>query len=337
MGSVVSDVFGKNTSPPPSPDYVGAAQAQGAANKDAALASAFLSNPNIYGPYGSQTVSYSAGPDGNYIPTVRQTLDPSQQGLLNAQNSLKMGLASMGSDALGRVQNVMSSPFQFNGPGVQTSFNGGGQIQSGLDLSGIAKSPINAGTTALQAGMARLQPTINQQRTSLETQLTNQGLRPGTEAWTNSMRDQSMRENDLQNALVRDSLGLDLTANQQGYSQALGAGQFANAAQQQRFGQNQAQAQFGNEAQQQALQQQLYQRQLPLNELNAFLSGSQVSLPQFQQYTGQTIGAAPVMQGATAQGQYDLGAWNTGQMRDAMMVQGLASLGGSAMQMPGRK
>ena len=59
---------------PPTPDYAGAAQAQGAANVETARASAKLSNPNIYGPLGTQLVSYEGD-----IPTVRQTLTPSAQ------------------------------------------------------------------------------------------------------------------------------------------------------------------------------------------------------------------------------------------------------------------
>jgi hypothetical protein len=43
---------------PPAPDYVGAAQAQGAADVDAARVTAKLNNPNIINPYGKQTVAY---------------------------------------------------------------------------------------------------------------------------------------------------------------------------------------------------------------------------------------------------------------------------------------
>ena len=51
--------MGKDSpSPPPAPDYTGAAQAQGAANVEAARLSARMANPNIIGPYGSQTISY---------------------------------------------------------------------------------------------------------------------------------------------------------------------------------------------------------------------------------------------------------------------------------------
>lgn len=50
--------MGKRASAPPAPDYAGAARAQGAANVEAARASAMLSNPNIIGPLGTQTVTY---------------------------------------------------------------------------------------------------------------------------------------------------------------------------------------------------------------------------------------------------------------------------------------
>lgn len=119
-------------------------------------------------------------------------------------------------------------------------------------------------------------------------------------------------------------------AQQQAYQQALGAGQFANAAQLQQFGQNAAQGQFANAAQQQAYQQalqragfaneatqgnyqmqqaqaaflnQLRQAQMqermglrnqPLNEISALMSGGQVTTPQFNPFSAQGIGAAPI-------------------------------------------
>jgi hypothetical protein len=70
LSGLTDFLFGKPPSPAPAPDYTGAAIAQGAANVDAARASAKLSNPNVYSPYGTQLVSY----DGD-IPTIRQTLN----------------------------------------------------------------------------------------------------------------------------------------------------------------------------------------------------------------------------------------------------------------------
>jgi hypothetical protein len=51
--------MGKSVSPPPTPDYVGAAREQGRQNLTAAQQGAVLSNPNMYTPFGTQTVTYS--------------------------------------------------------------------------------------------------------------------------------------------------------------------------------------------------------------------------------------------------------------------------------------
>lgn len=280
--------MGGKSDPPPAPDYVGAAQAQGSANKDAAIAQAQLANPNIYGPYGSSTVSYSLDPTtGNPVPTINQNLSSNQQALLNNQDAVKMGLANLGNESIGRVQNVMGQGFNYNGPSVQT----------GVDTSGVAKAPVNSGTTALQASMQRLQPTLERQRDQLNTQLVNQGLRPGMEAYTNSMKDQDFRENDLYNQAVSSSLGMDMSANQQGYNQALQSGQ------------------FGNTAQAQALAQALYQRELPLNEVSSLMSGSQVNMPTGPQYQGAQVQSSPVFGGLQSMGKYNTDIYNaqTGQ------------------------
>jgi len=48
-------------SAPATPDYAGAAQAQGAANVETARAQGRMNNPNVYTPYGSQTVTWGSG------------------------------------------------------------------------------------------------------------------------------------------------------------------------------------------------------------------------------------------------------------------------------------
>lgn len=53
--------MGKDASTPSTPDYAGAAQAQGAANVETARAQGRMNNPNVYTPYGSQTVTWGQG------------------------------------------------------------------------------------------------------------------------------------------------------------------------------------------------------------------------------------------------------------------------------------
>ena len=61
------------------------------------------------------------------------------------------------------------------------------------------------------------------------------------------------------------------------------------------------------------------------------MSGSQIQAPQFQQYTGGgQIGAAPVAQAATNQGNYDTAAYNAKMNALSGLYQGIGSIAGSA-------
>ena len=256
---------------------------------------------------------------------------------------------------------------------------------SGLDLSNVAAMPINAGMTGQQAIMARLEPQLARNRVSTETQLINQGLRPGSEAYNNAITLLAQQENDQRTQAVLQGLGLDMSANAQGYGQALTSGQFGNTAQAQNFGQgniqqqlyNQAQAQnfgqgttaqntanqaagqnytqnyntagfnnaaqqqqfaqntqkaaFENQARQQALAEAIQMRQMPINEIAALTSGSQIQNPVFQPFTGATVGAAPIAQ--TMQNAY-AGAQNAYNQEVASQNEtqkGLFDLGSAAI------
>ena len=120
------------------------------------------------------------------------------------------------------------------------------------------------------------------------------------------MNDMAAKQAGFQNAAqmqaYQQAQGRGEFANQaqlQNYSQMLGAGSFANAAQQQQNSQNAALAGFGNAglaqqlAQQQSgfnaqnaarnqyMQEQYQQRNQPLNEISALMSGSQVQNPNW--------------------------------------------------------
>lgn len=371
--------FKDSPSQPAQPDYTAAAQAQGQANVDAAIASAKLSNPNITSPYGNQTVTYgtpsfdeqgynaamlkyNAGgntqpapsqsdprfmsfqnPDGNgsgymgfdqslynqamqqynagggqngppptreqfttvsdpLTPNVTQTLTPVAQQTLDKQQQVQLGLAGVGQQGVSNVSQVLGTPFNFNGPSVQT----------GLDTSSVAKMPVNAGQTGQDAIMARLQPLQDRQLSQQQTALRNQGLAPGSEAYTNAMTDFLNAQNDAKTQAALQGINLDMSANAQGYNQALQSGQ------------------FGNTAQQQALSQALTQRQLPLNEVSALMSGSQIQNPSFPGYNGANVQAAPVMAATQAQGQGNMNLYNAQQGAANSFNSGLMSMAGTA-------
>ena len=332
-------------SAPAPPDPVATAAAQAAANKEAAFTTARLNNPNIKNPYGTQTTRYGAeafyannpaaaeqyrkesyglspedfakmyskdrlgmaNPYDEYTPYVTQELSPYSQITYDKQQELTRQLTDLSKVGATNAANILSTPFRYDGPATNFTFDQGGEISQGpdaskfmagtgpdatkfmagagpnaanfmagsapnfqdylaskaLDTSNVAKMPINSGTTAQQAIMARLDPQISRNRVSTETQLINQGLRPGSEAYNNAINLLGQQENDQRTQAVLQGLGLDMSANAQGYNQALSSGQFGNLAQAQNFGQGLAGQTLTNQAQAQNfgqgnIQQQLY-------------------------------------------------------------------------------
>ena len=391
-----AQTIGKSApSPPPAPDYVGAAQAQGQADLTAAQQSAVLSNPNVYGPLGNQQVSYSDYTDPttgqSYMqPTINQYLTPEAQNTLNAQQQVEYGLANLGNQALGTAGGILGSNFNPQNVGVQTGFGGyggvqgapnlgaygqaqgsvsGPALQSQLNTSGVAALPVNAGTTGQQALMERLQPEINQQNAALTQQLANQGISSGSEAANNAWRTQNDANNDLVSQAALQGINLDMAANQQGMTNALNEGNFANtsalnqfgenlsnaglynsalgqnqnaalmqqqaanAAQNQQYNQGLQSAQFGNQAAAQNLSQQMALYNQPINQIAALMSGSQIQMPQFQGYSGQNVQAAPLANATAQLGQYGQNLYGQQVASYNSGMQGLGSLLGSAMGM----
>jgi len=298
---ITDPLFGKPPSAPAAPDYAGAAVAQGAANKETAVAQARLNNPNIYSPYGNQTVTWGT-PDATGVsqPTINQTLTPEAQRALTAQQNLQANLATLGGQSYGTAFDVMSKPFDYRG-----------QVQTSLNTSGVAKMPVNAGTTGQEAIMSRLEPSLAKNRVSTETQLINQGLRPGSEAYDNAIKLLGQQETDQRTQAALQGINLDMSANTQGFNQALQGGQ------------------FGNTAQQQALAQAITQRQLPLNEINALMSGSQIQNPTFSPYSGSNIAPPPIANATAQQGAFDQNVYNQNVGSYNQNIAGLYSLAGA--------
>jgi len=273
---------GKGSAPPP-PDYAGMAQQQGIANRQAAIASATLSNPNMNTPTGTRRISYAKDPTtGEFTPTITDELTPDAQKAFEAQQRVDLALSNLGERSVGRVEDVMGKGFQYGGPNVQTSLN----------LSDIAKMPVNAGMTGQQAMMARLNPQIEQNRESTRQNLANQGITPGSEAWNNAMREQQQGENDMYSQAALQGINADIAANAQGFNQAVQAGQFANTAGEQDF------------------LRQLGLYNLPLNQVASLMGNAQIQMPQFQGYSGQNIEAAPIFQAGQAQDQANMARYN---------------------------
>jgi len=260
-------------SPPPAPDYAGAAREQGAANVETARLQGKISNPNIISPLGKQIVTF----DGDQ-PTVTQTLTPTATETLASQQRVQQLLANLGETGTQQAQNVISTPFAPTGTAGQ-------ELQTRLDTSALAKAPVNAGMTGQEAIMARLAPQLERQQAGMENQLANQGITQGSEAYRTAQTQAAQNRNDLLSQAALQGIGLD--------TQARAAG----------LGEQQAVMGTQNAAQQAELQRQAYLRQQPLNEITGLMSGSQIQMPQFQGYQAATVAPAPIFAGTQAAGQ----------------------------------
>jgi hypothetical protein len=132
--------------------------------------------------------------------------------------------------------------------GMATGGPSGPNLQGQLDTSQLAAMPVNAGMTAQQAIMSRLDPQLQRQRSQLETQLANQGLARGGEAYNAAITEQQQQENDLRTQAALQGISLDMGARQQGLGEAQALGGFANQSALAGFGAGQQATQAQNAA-----------------------------------------------------------------------------------------
>lgn len=317
-------------SPPPPPDPATTAAAQGALNKETALFNTNLNRANQYGPDGSVEWTLRPGADpnnpqpGDYTQTT--SLSPEQQALKAGQNALSQNLMGVAGDSINRVGDMMGSQFDMSGvhdlqyaPGVVQNARAG-LPNSTISTQGL--QGLNSGTEAgrdqvIQAIMSRNQPDLDRARHAEEQKLLQSGMERGTEGWQTSQDQLGRNENDAHMAAILAGgqeqsrlAGLESSIRGQQFGERGQVAGFENQTADKNFSQQntldtQLNALLGrnvglnNDTRQQAISQEAYLRSLPLNEINALRTGSQVSAPQFgSYYTGGNAGAADLM-GAT--------------------------------------
>lgn len=311
-------------SPPPAPDFAGAAKEQGAANLEVAKLQSLTNNPNQVTPYGSST--YTMGPDGRPIRT--DTLSPAEQAKLEAANRVQQGSLNILEEDMPNIRNALVQPFGMPGGSLQGGYAPGtgptDTVQTRLDYSGAPAMPTasdatrRAVTDAMYSEGARfLDPQFAQKRSSLDAMLANQGIvrNPGEagSAWgqeqANLGREEMGAYGDLRDRSVQSGIGamqslydMAMRGRQQGVNELTTKGTFRNAANVQQNQTAQALAQLIGNQRGQGFQEYTANRTMPINMLTALLSGSQVNNPTFQPTTPTSITPPPIFQGAVEQG-----------------------------------
>lgn len=197
-------------------------------------------------------------------------------------------------------------------------------LQSGVNTSSLPNlnNSYASQTKAVQDAMyARMAPQLGQNRHAAETRLLNSGIEKGTQAWDAAQQNLGQNENDANMQAV--------LAGSQEQSRLAGLERGARG---QLFGEGATNATFGNQARGQGMQEQSYLRQVPLNELNALRTGSQVTGPSFSgYYTGGN--AAGVQSYQAGQDGYNaqVGNVNAQNAANGQLVGAAAGLGGAAI------
>jgi hypothetical protein len=258
---------------PKAPDPTQTANAQAAMNRDSAVATNLVNMTNQVTPDGSLTYEQTGtksyvGSDGKTytLPsyTARQTLSAPSQAIYDTNKVTEQNIANIGRDQSARVGEALSKPVNLSNEATEARLFG--------------------------LGSKRLDPLYARREEELRTRLTNQGIRPGTEAWNWEMQRLGEDRNDAFNQLLLSGRGQSVT-----------------------------------EA--------LAERNQPINEITALMSGSQVSQPNFVG-TPQTSIAPGDYQGAVAN-KYaaDMNAYNSQVSQRNATMGGLFGLASSPFQM----
>jgi hypothetical protein len=288
-------------SAPAPPDPYKTASAEGQSNIQTALANQTLGNPNVVGPTGSTTYSPSGQFETITMPdgSTQQIQRQTQTTSLSAPEQKIYDLNAQARTNVGQI-------------GVDQSARIGDLLGKPVDYSDLKLDPNSFGADRQrveQAMYQRMQPQLDRTRDAEENRLVNQGFQRGTQAFTDAMGDVGRQENDLRLGITAAGLG-----EQQGmYGMARDAAGYEMS---RRAG----------------------ERNAPINEITALMSGSQVSAPSTPGYNAPTVAGTNIGQnvyGSAAMQQQQYQAEMAKQ--NAMMggVAGLAGAGAYGVMGPG--
>ena len=310
---------------PAPPDYTAAAEAQAEGSRQNVVEQTYANRPDINTPYGSiswERPEYPGAGDaggyggeggggpsglgstirgvlgqggggegggGGYDPTewaMNLNLPPEMLEALQSQQRIASGRSRMGEALLGQA---------------------GADLSGGMDwgslpgMTGGADARNRAEQAIYERAASRLDPMWQQRTSGMETQLANQGLTPGSEAYDRAMGNLGRDRTDAYQTAIREAImgggseasrqqALDLQARQQGISEGL-------------------QRQYGG-----------------MNALNAFLSGQQVGMPQMPGFNTAGQAQAPqYLNAANMQYQGDLNQYGANQASLQGLMGGMGS------------
>ncbi len=326
---------------PPTPDYMGAANAMGQYGAQATQYQTYANRPNMNTPFGSVQWTPPSATSPQALSTTPSTSTPAAEttpAKLDAGDAVggaagQPPAAGGGSGIPG--SNPLLNPGQWTmdmtlSPAQQAALESQqrlGAARSGLgetlfgraqselgaapDWSGLPGAP-DAQTARQQAidatygqAASRLDPQWSQREEATRTQLLNEGLRPGMQGYDQRMQELGRQRTDAYDTAMRSAIMA---------GEPVAQGEFSR----------------GLQGRQQGIAELLQRRGSTLNEINALLGGQQVGMPQMPGFSQAGLPATPNYLGAMGQG-YDasLNRYNAQQAQWQSLMNGgtnLASL-----------
>jgi hypothetical protein len=361
-------------SAPESPDYVGAAKTQGEENRAVSKEDWLRTLGTQSDAY--KTTSTVADPNSVSGYNTTTTLNPEDQARLDQQRKLMSSLLGVGDSTINQVSESLGKKIDTSGlPALKGSVDyekmgragitGGTDINTKLNTAGLQN--LNDPTAVRQKMMddsyrnfaSRFEPAAARQQEQERARIANMGGVTSSDASRQQMSDLLQSQNDARSSATFEAQkagqdaaaqieaqqlanraqtfgerGTEMGMNNSAVAQALGLN---NAAAQQDNANAAANANLSNATRGQGLQELQQLRQMPLNELMAMLSGTQVQGGNFGQQQGSSTIAAPLFQGTQAQGAWDQNKFNQEMGSYNNMISGLTSMGGAAMKMSDRR
>lgn len=238
--------------------------------------------PDQVTPYGT-TLWEDLG-DDRWRQTV--SLPEDQQRALDAQMGLGAERGELARGLMSRAGEELEAPLDWDPMATN-------EVGTGAETRGRVEDAIYGQATS------RLDPYWNEERTRVEGQLWNQGLRPGDEAYDTAMGNFTRGRTDAYQTAVNEAT---------------------------RTGGVEAQREFGMDLQrrQQAITEALRRRGVSLGDVNALTSGTNVQAPSMPSFRGAGVsGPADLLGASNTAYRGELDRYNIDQAGDQGMMSGL--------------
>ena len=316
--------MGKKSDPPPGPNYGQIAQDQAGYSQAAVDAQTAANRPDILTPLGSQT--WQAPTEESPQWTQSTNLHPVAQEALDSQMAVSRDRSQLAGNYVDRVGDKFGTEFDWAGAPALAGQIQPGQMQTGIDPAKAYSQ--RAEDAFYDRATSRLDPRFQQQESDMQSLLSNQGFKPGDAGYDRAMGNFGRERTDAYGAAAQDAILKGGQEAQRMQGMDVTSGQFQNQAQNQQYNQALSAGQFGNQNRQQYIAEEAQRRNMPLNEMNALLSGQQVGMPSMPSFQTAGVGETPNLLGA-AQMSYNsqMDAYNAQQAQGAGVMGGLFDLG----------